>query len=72
MHVTTRGNWELGIGKKSTIIYIPKNMSGWISISVCLYSSFKHAAFYPRKKNDMARLWSIHSTFLFNLSVPNT
>lgn len=44
------GSIVTGIGKKITIIHVPKNMSGWISISVCLYSSFKHAAFYPRKK----------------------
>lgn len=66
------GSIVTGIGEKSTIIHVPKNMSGWISISVCLYSSFKHAAFYPRKKNDIACLWSIHSTFFFNPSVHST
>lgn len=62
------GSIVTGIGKKSTIIHVPKNMSGWISISVCLYSSFKHTAFYPTKKNDIACLWNTHSIFFFKSS----
>lgn len=65
------GSIVTGIGKKSTVIHVPKNMSGWISVSVCLYSSFKQPSI-PEKRNEIARLWSICSTFFFNPLIHTT
>lgn len=53
------GSILTGIGKKSTIIYVPKNMSGWISISVCLYSSFKRAVSIPEKRMT----WHVYGVY---------
>lgn len=54
-----------GIGKSTAIIHVPKNMSGWITTSVCLYSSFKNAAFYPRKKRMTLHVYAVYIVLSF-------